>query len=71
MCEAACIAHPGTALTPSRAGRGGAGGGKDAKLYLRGRGNFDAVIEDLLVNHGMAASTEAILSGGSSGGLGA
>ena len=37
-------------------------------LYFRGRANIDAVVEDLLVNHGMASARDVIFTGGSAGG---
>ena len=45
--------------------------GEPASMWLRGRNNFDAVIDDLRRRHGMAqeAGSEVILSGGSAGGL--
>ena len=43
--------------------------GKPAQLWMRGRNNFDAVIDDLLTTQGMDKATEVILSGGSAGGL--
>jgi hypothetical protein len=49
---------------------GGASNGSDAKIFLRGRNTFDAVIADLLGRQNMSQATDVILSGGSSGGLG-
>jgi hypothetical protein len=43
--------------------------GKPAQLWMRGRNNFNAVIDDLLTTQGMSKATEVILSGGSAGGL--
>ena len=43
--------------------------GNPAKLWMRGRNNFNAVIDDLLMTQGMGKATEVILSGGSAGGL--
>ena len=43
--------------------------GKPAQLWMRGRNNFNAVIDDLLATQGMDKATEVILSGGSAGGL--
>ena len=43
--------------------------GKPAQLWMRGRNNFNAVIDDLLSTQGMNKATEVILSGGSAGGL--
>ena len=45
--------------------------GAPAKMWLRGRANFDAVVADLRQAFGLgaAAGTEVILSGGSAGGL--
>jgi hypothetical protein len=36
---------------------------------MRGRANFDALIDTLQSVHGMASATEIVLSGGSAGGL--
>ena len=44
-------------------------GTRGAKMWLRGRPSFDAVIDDLRTRHGMDEGTEIILSGGSAGGL--
>lgn len=43
--------------------------GKPAQLWMRGRNNFNAVVDDLLTTQGMSKATEVILSGGSAGGL--
>ena len=43
--------------------------GKPAQLWMRGRNNFNAVIDDLLTTQGLDKATEVILSGGSAGGL--
>ena len=43
--------------------------GAPAKMYMRGRANFDALIRTLLEDEGMSKATEVILSGGSAGGL--
>ena len=43
--------------------------GQEAQMWMRGRSNFDAVVQDLLVNEHMSNATEVILSGGSAGGL--
>lgn len=40
-----------------------------AQLWMRGRNNFNAVIDDLQSTQGMSKATEVILSGGSAGGL--
>ena len=46
-------------------------GGKPGQMWLRGRANFNAIIDYFLTNAtlGMAEATEVILSGGSAGGL--
>ena len=43
--------------------------GTKQQIYMRGRSNFDALISDLLLHHGMDMATDIILSGGSAGGL--
>lgn len=43
--------------------------GATVPLYFRGRRNLDAVISDLIANHGLGDSTELLLSGDSAGGL--
>ena len=43
--------------------------GSPGQLWMRGRANFNAVIDDLLSTQGMRQATEVILSGGSAGGL--
>jgi len=45
--------------------------GRPAKMWMRGRNNFDAIIHFLLTNTsmGMGVASEIILSGGSAGGL--
>ena len=43
--------------------------GKPAQMWLRGRGNFNAMISYLQLTLGMDKATEVILSGGSAGGL--
>lgn len=45
------------------------GGAPGAKMWMRGRASFDAIIADLQYRHGMISATEVILSGGSAGGL--
>jgi hypothetical protein len=43
----------------------------DRSLWLRGRANFDALVEDLITNYGLGNTTNVtvILSGGSAGAL--
>eukprot|EP00936_MAST-01D_sp_MAST-1D-sp1_P002677 g2677.t1 len=43
--------------------------GDPASMWLRGRGNFNAMISYLQLSLGMDTATEVILSGGSAGGL--
>eukprot|EP00041_Stephanoeca_diplocostata_P013253 m.232158 g.232158 ORF g.232158 m.232158 type:complete len:525 (-) comp19271_c0_seq1:222-1796(-) len=38
-------------------------------MWFRGKANLAAVLDELQTNHGLAAATEVILSGGSAGGL--
>jgi len=45
-------------------------GGKPAKMWFRGRQNFNAMIHFLKTEFTMGDATEVILSGGSAGGLG-
>lgn len=42
---------------------------KNNTFYFRGRGIFDGLFEDLLVNRGMDKATELLYSGCSAGGL--
>ena len=43
--------------------------GQPTQIWMRGRANFDALIDTLQSVHGMASATEIVLSGGSAGGL--
>merc|ERR1712166_668007 len=45
------------------------GQGTPAKLWMRGRNNFDGLVSYLQTDLGMGDATEVILSGGSAGGL--